>query len=342
MIRIPENIMKKNYFHGAMMQVILIRSYTDKTWRSLQTYDAIECSLREKWDVTSIHTLDVTELKTRLLELSTKFNGQIFVFNIAEYLDEEKKQGFIPAILDEMKIPHLGSNALAIEVGLDKAAAKDLFNENDVPTPASFVVEENEEFTTEEMEAIGFPLIVKPVHEGGHIGIDESSIVRDRIHLEEAIQRIWDEYQQPAIVEDYIIPKGMREFSVGIIDGKQRIFTPIEIDYEAMDVDEPILTYDLAQDDLEEICLVEEGEVRDEIILLAQQAFDAVGAEDYSRVDIRMNETGYYVLEINTMPGLGPHSFLPQAASLIYDFDYATVIQNLTSHGLQRELLDLN
>lgn len=324
------------------MHVILIKSYTDKSWRSPQTYDAIESSLREKWDVTVIHTMEAATLRDRLAELSTKFDGHIFVFNIAEYLDEEKKLGFIPAILDEMQLPHLGSSVQTIEAGLDKAAAKDLFNENNVPTPASFVVEENVEFTTEQVEAIGFPLIVKPLHEGGHIGIDLSSIVRDPIHLEKAIHRIWDEYQQPAIVEDYIIPKGMREFSVGIIEGQQRIFTPIEIDYEAMDVDVPILTYDLAQEDMEEINLVEEGEVCEEINSLAGQAFDAVGAEDYSRVDIRMNETGYYVLEINTMPGLGPHSFLPQAASLIYDFDYATVIQNLTSHGLQRELLDLN
>lgn len=318
------------------MHVILIRSYTDKAWRSPQTYDVIERSLREKWDVISIHTLDIEELKTRLLELSEQYTGQIFVFNIAEYLDEEQKKGFIPVILDEMGLPHLGSSAQAIEAGLDKAAAKELFKENAVPTPASFVAEENEELANDQVEAIGFPLIVKPIHEGGHIGIDESSIVRDNIHLKQAVQRIWEEFEQPAIVEEYITPQGMREFSVGIIAGQQRIFTPIEIDYDAMEMDEPILTFAQAQDDLEEISLVEEGEVCDEIIALAEQAFDAVGAEDYSRVDIRMNETGYYVLEINTMPGLGPHSFLPQAAQSLLNMPYSDLIQKLTQISIHK------
>lgn len=318
------------------MHVILIKSYTKKTWRSAQTYDAIENSLRKKWDVTVIHTMDAAMLRKRLAELSEQYAGQVFVFNIAEYLDEDRKVGFIPAILDEMQLPHLGSSAQTIEAGLDKAAAKELFKENAVPTPASFVVAEDEEFTVEEVAAIGFPLFVKPVHEGGHIGIDENSIVRDSAHLKQAVQRIWADYHQAAIVEDYISPKGMREFSVGIIAGQQRIFTPIEINYQAMDTNEPILTYDLAQDDLEEISLVEDDEVCDEIISLAEQAFDAVGAEDYSRVDIRMNETGYYVLEINTMPGLGPHSFLPQAAQTLVNMTYSELIQRLTQVSIEK------
>ena len=63
---------------------------------------------------------------------------------------------------------------------------------------------------------------------------------------------------------------------------------------------------------------VQDGKIRDKIIDLAERTFVAVGARDYSRVDIRMNASGYYVLEINVMPGLGPHSFLPEAAKEIY------------------------
>lgn len=320
------------------MHVILIKSFTEKAWRSAQTYNIIENSLRKKWDVTVIHTEDTVMFKKRLAELSEQHAGQVFVFNIAEYLDEENKLGFIPAILDEMQLPHLGSNAQAIKASLDKSLAKDFFKENAVPTPASFVVAENEEVTMEEVEEIGFPLIVKPLHEGGHIGIDSSSIVRDLPRLKRAIKRIWKKLEQPAIVEEYITPQGMREFSVGILDGTPRMMLPIEIDFSAMDVEEPILTYELAQQDLEEIDLVKDKKIAARINQLAEEAFDAIGAEDYSRVDIRMNDTGYYVLEINTMPGLGPGSFLPQAAHNLCNIDYLPFIQLLTRIALQREI----
>jgi len=125
---------------------------------------------------------------------------------------------------------------------------------------------------------------------------------------------------------------------VGVIEGEPPLFTPVEIDFDAMDTDEQILSFDLAQNDLEEICLVEEEGVRLKINQLAADAFDAVGARGYSRVDIRMNETGYFVLEINTMPGLGPHSFLPQAAKEIYGMNYEKLIQYLASYAMQRSL----
>jgi D-alanine-D-alanine ligase len=319
------------------MQIILIKSFTDKAWRSPQTYALIEASLRKKWQVKIIHPRNTAMLKKKLRKFKEK-DEDLFVFNIAEFINEDKKEGFIPQILDEMKLPHLGSDLQASRAGLYKAMAKDLFLENDVPTPPFFVVNDEMQQVEKAAQKIGYPLIVKPLHEGGHIGIDGNSIVYDEPALEVAVNRVLHDYEQPALVEDYIVPKAMREFSVGVIEGEPPLFTPIEIDFDAMDTDEQILSFDLAQNDLEEICLVEEEGVRLRINQLAADAFDAVGARGYSRVDIRMNETGYFVLEINTMPGLGPHSFLPQAAKEIYGMNYEKLIQYLASYAMQRSL----
>jgi D-alanine-D-alanine ligase len=144
-------------------------------------------------------------------------------------------------------------------------------------------------------------------------------------------------HHQPALVEAYINGEEMREFSVGVIDGECRLFTPIEIDYEAMDVQEPILSYEAAQKDLERTKLVPDDKIRGEIIDLSQRTFDAVSAQDYSRIDLRMNQTGCYVLEINTMPGLGPHSFLPQAAEDIHNLEYPQLIQKFAEDSMQRQ-----
>ena len=319
------------------MKIVLIRSYTEKPWRSPETYQLIEDSLRGKWRVKSINTKNPETLYSYLTKLKRECGESIFVFNIAEYLDEKNKAGFLPALLEEWKVPHLGSSAEVIAIGLDKARTKKLLNEKRILTPRYFVANRDDSDIKYRAERIGYPLIVKPMREGGHIGIGEESIVYDDASLEKAVNRILDTYNQPALVEEYIIGKEMREFSVGIIDSEPRLFTPIEIDYESMDVKKAILSYEAVQKDLERTKLVQDEKIRDEIIDLSKRTFVAVGARDYSRVDLRMNHNGYYVLEINIMPGLGPHSFLPEAAKDIYALEYDQLIQKLAEDSMQRQ-----
>jgi D-alanine-D-alanine ligase-like ATP-grasp enzyme len=157
--------------------------------------------------------------------------------------------------------------------------------------------------------------------------------------LRQAVLRVLEEHKQPALVEKYITGAGMHEFSVGIVDGDEKLFTPVEIDYAAMGVARKILSYEAAQQDLERIKLVEDPAVRDEIIDLTARTFEAVGSSDYSRVDLRMNHSGCYVLEINIMPGLGPHSFLPDAARTIHNLEYEELVQSLAENSIRRQLL---
>jgi D-alanine-D-alanine ligase len=319
------------------MEIILIKSYTEKPWRSHGTYRLIESSLQEKWQVHSINTQIPLTLFSFIRKLQWEHRKKLFVFNIAEYLDEKNKVGFLPALLDEIDVPHLGSSSESVETGLNKATTKTLLIKEKIPTPQYFVVNNQRSDTSSDIKRIGFPMIVKPVREGGHIGISEDSIVYDDIGLNKITNRIFDEHNQPALVEEYITGPGMREFSVGIIEGEARLFTPIEIDYKAMDVKKEILSFESAQQDLEKTKLVQEDKIREKVIDLAERTFDIVGARDYSRVDLRMNDSDCYVLEINIMPGLGSNSFLPQAAKDIYGLEYNQLIQKLVENSIQRQ-----
>jgi D-alanine-D-alanine ligase len=319
------------------MEIALIKSYAEKPWRSPNTYQLIEDSLREKWCVKSINTENPQTLYGFLAKLRREYGESFFVFNIAEYLDEKNKEGFLPALLDEWNIPHLGSSAEAVAIGLDKEQTKKLLNENQIPTPGYFVANRGDFDIKYLAERIGYPLFVKPLREGGHIGISDDSIVYDNASIDKAVNRIFDNHNQPALVEEYITGKGVREFSVGILDGETRLFTPVEIDYESMGVKIAILSYEAAEKDLERIILVRDEIICDEIVDLAERTFVAVGARDYSRVDIRMNTTGFYVLEINMMPGLGSHSFLPEAAKAIHALEYNQLIQKLAEDSMKRK-----
>ena len=319
------------------MEIVLVKSFTDKPWRSSSTYNLIERSLKEKWRVHSLTPKDPLSLFNYIRRLQWDHRKKLFVFNIAEFIDEKNKIGFLPQLLDELAIPHFGSSAESIETGLNKAATKELLIKNRIPTPRYFVVKDQKADIKADIKRIGFPLIVKPVSEGGHIGIKEDSIVYDDVGLNKIIIRVLEKNNQPALVEEFITGSGMREFSVGIIDGKTRLFTPIEINYKAMDVKEEILSFEAAQKDLERTILVTEEKIRNKVIDLAEKTFDIVGAKDYSRVDIRMNENDCYVLEINIMPGLGPNSFLPQAAKDIYGFEYPQFIQKMVENSIDRQ-----
>ena len=318
------------------MQIALIKSFTDKPWRSPETFQRIEDSLKEKWPVSSVTPENEETLYHFFLKLKQKFGENIFAFNIAEYLDEGNKQGFLPALLEKWKIPHLGSRSRVVTLGLDKSKTSRVLDEYCIPNPQYFVVKPGENHLQSQAESIGYPLIVKPVGEGGHIGIYDDSIVYDDAHLEKAVKRIFDQQDQPALVEEFITGKEMREFSVGVIEGEKRLFTPIEIDFDSMDVDTEILSYEATENDLEKIKLVQDEKTYTELCTLAEKTFLAVGARDYSRVDIRMNRFGYYVLEINIMPGLGPHSFLPESAKSIHSLDYDQLIQKLVEVSIER------
>jgi D-alanine-D-alanine ligase len=319
------------------MEIALIKSFDQKPWRSPETYQRIEDSLAERWPVQSIHTKNPETLQNFLTGLQEKYGQEVFAFNIAEYLNENDKTGFLPALLDEWEIPHLGSSAEVAAIGLDKARTKALLLDKNIPTPKFFVVDPHSSDIKSEVEQIGYPLIAKPNQEGGHIGIGENSVVYDDNSLETAIQRIFDDHHQATLVEEFITGAEMREFSVGVVDSGKRIHTPIEIDFASMDTNLDILSYDVAQEDLEEIKLVREKSLRDKIIDLANRTFAAIGASDYSRVDLRMDRHTCYVLEINIMPGLGPHSFLPEAIKAIYGLEYDQFIQKLVADSIQRQ-----
>ena len=319
------------------MEIVLIKSYAEKPWRNPKTYQLIENSLKEKWRVKSINAKNPETLHSFIIGREQERSKSVFVFNIAEYLDEENKTGFLPALLDKWQIPHLGSSAEVIAIGLDKARTKELLTKHQIPTPRYFVATRGDPDIRTQAKRIGYPLIIKPLREGGHLGIREDSIVYDDTSLIKIVNRIFEIHHQPALVEAYINGDGMREFSVGIIDGKVRLYTPIEIDFESMGLDQDILSYESAQKDLERTKLLQDEKIRGEIIDLSKRTFDAVSAQDYSRVDLRMDQNSCYVIEINIMPGLGSHSFLPGAAKNIHALEYEQLILKLAENSIHRQ-----
>jgi D-alanine-D-alanine ligase len=165
-------------------------------------------------------------------------------FNICEGHFGDAREAQVPAILEMLRIPYTGSRVMTLALALDKPMTKRVLTYHGLPTPAFQVFEREDEPLEPTLQ---FPLFVKPSREGTGMGVSAESIVRNEDQLRAQLQRIFERYNQPALVEQYI--EG-REVTVGVIGNLRRpvarrvpedeeaprilrglhIFPPLEID----------------------------------------------------------------------------------------------------------------
>lgn len=252
------------------------------------------------------------------------------VFNLAYGVQGQARYTHVPGILEMVGLPYVGSGPMAHSLALDKVVAKMMFLQHGLPTPA-FAVLDGPDF---EMPDVPFPLIVKPRNEAMSFGL---RIVQTEAELREAAGVIFEQFQQPVLVEQYI--EG-REINVGILgnnpggalppaelafgEGGPRIYTvedkrgksgrKVEVLCPA-DLDEE--TTRRAQD-------------------IAKGAFQALGCLDCARVDMRMDQDGnFYILEINSLPSLGEHGSYVHAAAAV-GLDFPALINRLVDVAAAR------
>jgi len=238
------------------------------------------------------------------------------VFNLSYGIQGQARYTHVPSILEMVGIPYIGSGPLAHGMALDKVVAKTIFKQHGLPTPEYAVVDSWENITCD----MAYPLIVKPKNESVSFGV---RIINDEKKLRQAIQVIGKEYQQPALVEQYI--KG-REINVGLIgNNPSEALTPVGLTFGRNGP--PIYTYeDKTRQSARKIGYKCPASITKKQIAeaqdLARRAFEALGCYDFARVDMRLDNKGnFYILEVNSLPSLGEHgSYLVGAEHLGWDF----------------------
>ncbi|GGJ00671.1 D-alanine--D-alanine ligase [Halopseudomonas pertucinogena] len=214
------------------------------------------------------------------------------------------EDGSLQGVLESLKIPYTGSGVMASALGMDKLRTKQVWQSLGLPTPAYAVLRDESECAAV-VEQLGTPLIIKPIHEGSSIGMA-------KVHSLEELQAAWKEarnYDDIALVEQWITGA---EFTVGILDRQVlpaiRLSTPNTFyDYQAK--------YLASDTQYQCPCgLSEEREA--ELAEICLRAFDAVGCRGWGRVDVMQDGNGtFYLLEVNTAPGMTDHSLVPMAAA---------------------------
>jgi D-alanine-D-alanine ligase len=134
------------------------------------------------------------------------------VFNIAEGRFGASREGQIPAILEMLRIPYTGSDPLTLGICLDKARAKEILAYHRIST-AKFGVIQSWPLNGQ-LKHIDYPMFVKPLFEGSSKGIWNDALVQSFSELKGRVEKIWNAYSQPALVEEYLPG---REFTVAML-----------------------------------------------------------------------------------------------------------------------------
>lgn len=213
------------------------------------------------------------------------------------------EDGSLQGLLESLQIPYTGSGVMASAVGMDKLRTKQIWQSLGLPTP-KYAMLRSAEHCAAIVEQLGTPLIIKPLHEGSSIGMAKADSLQQ-------LQDAWESarsYDDEALVEQWVHGA---EFTVAILDGQAlppiRLRTPHTFyDYDAK----------YQANDTQYLCpcgLPAEQEAQ--LKALSLQAFDAVGCKGWGRVDVMQDEQGnFYLLEVNTVPGMTDHSLVPMAA----------------------------
>ena len=189
------------------------------------------------------------------------------------------EDGKVQAVFDLMKIPYTGSGHLSSAMAMDKGISKQMFWQNQVPTPKGVILTKGEEMKPLEAYGLALPVVVKPCCGGSSVGV---AIPKTEEEYQEALKVAFS-YEDVLVVEEYI--KG-REFSIGVVEGKAYPIielAPIQGFYDYHNKYAAGSTVETCPAALSE-------ELTKKMQSYAEQAYRALRLEKYARIDFMMDE----------------------------------------------------
>ena len=213
------------------------------------------------------------------------------------------EDGVIQGAFETLDMPYTGSGVLASALAMHKLLSKRLFASAGIPTP-DYRLARSLVDARSAAEALGFPLVVKPVSEGSSIGMSK---VFEAAELEAGLDAAL-EYGETALIERCVVGS---EITVAILQGAAlpsvRIETPrVFYDYRAKYESDSTRYHCPGTDD---------PDLEARYAELALRAFDELGCLGWGRVDfMHAADSEPQILEVNTVPGMTSHSLVPMAA----------------------------
>jgi D-alanine-D-alanine ligase len=318
---------------------IVCTTITEFSSMGLDSREGIKTALSKYYDTVGITIINDKDDLSALLDSKPDFVvlGMKFIPKNMALGASDPQKVWISAFLDEHEIPHTGSAQPAHKLELNKHLAKQAVRDAGLQTSDFFVVENSSPATGDHTQH-AYPLFIKPTNRGGGMGIDSDSLVYNAEELDAKIHSLSTTLGSDALIESYLPG---REFSVAILKKQHTSdywVMPLELVAEVDTRGARILSAAAKSADTETVLAIEDGVLKTQLCELALDAFRALGARDYGRIDIRLDAEGTpNFLEANLIPSLlNNYGNFPKACMLNLGLDYEAMLIKIVELGIAR------
>ena len=220
------------------------------------------------------------------------------------------EDGIAQSYFEYLQIPYTHSGVISSHNAMNKIISKEIFIKNKIKTPKFFVLSK-EEFTKEKVKKIltikkiKFPIVVKPINEGSSLGVE---VCKNDIFLNRAVKNLFKKYDH-LVFEKYI---GGQEIQVAIINNNslgaielipKRSFYDYKAKYTKAAKTKHVMPARLKKEKYREV------------LRIAKEAHKVLGCKGVTRSDFKFFKNRFYLLEINTQPGMTNLSLVPEIAN---------------------------
>jgi len=248
------------------------------------------------------YNVKISEPDDNLSKVVHKFKPNI-IFNALH--GQFGEDGYIQTILEGFKIPYTHSGVIASSLAMDKAISKKIFIKNKINTPKyikfSYEKKNNDLIKIIEKK-LKFPVVIKPINEGSSVNV----FICNKKNISKTLNSM--KIYKEIMIEEFI---GGREIQVAIMGNKKlgaielkpkRKFYDYKAKYSANAKTEHIIPVQLPKNKL------------DEVMDLSLKAHKIIGCNGVTRSDFKFYKNNFYLLEINTQPGMTKLSLVPEIA----------------------------
>jgi D-alanine-D-alanine ligase len=232
------------------------------------------------------------------------------IFNALHGKDGE--DGVAQSYFEYLKIPYTHSGVISSYNAMNKIHSKKIFIKNKIKTPKYFSIKKIcfKKNTVEKVlkkKKINFPIVTKPINEGSSLGVE---ISKNKKKLFKSIQNLFKKYKE-LILEEYI---GGQEIQVAVINGKalgaielipKRLFYDYKAKYTKKAKTEHVMPARISKKNY------------NQVLKIAKKAHKVLNCRGVTRSDFKFFNNKFYLLEINTQPGMTKLSLVPEIAKYV-------------------------
>ena len=281
--------------------VILAGGYSKEREVSLQTAKSVYSELKRK----KKYKLKIIDPDGNLIKKLRKYKPSV-VLNLLH--GRYGEDGYIQTVLENEKINYTHSGVISSSIAIDKVISKKIFNKKRILTPKYFVYSFKNNFTKKQIinkikKKFLFPVVIKPINEGSSVNV----FICNSNNIFKNLNKLKD-YGE-ILVEKYIPG---REIQVAILNNKKlgaielrpkRKFYDYDAKYNPKANTKHIIPINIDRKSL------------NQVMNIALKAHKILKCRGVSRSDFRYYKNKFYLLELNTQPGMTSLSLVPEIAN---------------------------